>query len=85
VADFRDAVKDKCDRQGDDLKGILASKLVVYLSEQNRAAGNALRASDQIRNRGNTEDDALLVVVPASPQTLAPIYQGTVLVYGLSS
>jgi hypothetical protein len=33
VDDFRDALKDKCDRQGDDLKGILGSKLVVYANK----------------------------------------------------
>ncbi len=71
---FRDAVKDKCDRQGDDLKGILASRLLVYTNKENFEVGNALRASDQIGNRGNTEDNALLVVVPEPPTAARPRY-----------
>jgi hypothetical protein len=34
VRRFRDTVKDKCDRQGGDLKEILASKLVVYANKE---------------------------------------------------
>ncbi len=70
IDQFRDALKDKCDRQGDDLKGILGSKLLVYENEQARAAGNALDEDAPIGNRGQTKANALLVVVPASHQVL---------------
>ena len=80
VDDFKRAVKRQCDQEGDDLKGILASKLVIYANKAAFEAGNALSARDKIREELG-RDDELYVVVPASRQNLAVSYQGTVLVY----
>jgi hypothetical protein len=69
---FTDAVKDKWDRQVDDLKGILSSELVVYA---NKAAfekkDDPLRAEDEIESYG-TKKNKLFVVVPTVTGAISP-------------
>jgi hypothetical protein len=72
IDQFRDAVKEKCDRQGDDLKGILASKLVVYASKEDFEAKNALEEDEEIKNRGTAKANALVVVVPTVAGAIPP-------------
>jgi hypothetical protein len=73
IDQFRRVVKEKCDRQWDDLKGILASKLVVYASQKNfERKENPLGSRDKIGKELGRDDD-LYVVVPAfSSLTPAP-------------
>ena len=66
IDQFRDAMKKKCDDQGDDLKGILGSKLLVYENEQAREDGNALKMDDKVGGLGQAPANALLVVVPTT-------------------
>ncbi|KAF0689250.1 Aste57867_19282 [Aphanomyces stellatus] len=77
IDQFRDAVKVKCDGQGDDLKGILSSKMIVYANQAAFGAENRvpLRSSAVLTGLGTDEDDALLVVVPG-PATLLDCIQG---------
>jgi hypothetical protein len=65
---FRDAVKEKCDRQGDDLKGILASKLLIYANKATfDRKDDPLLPENDIGNYG-TKESKLYVIVPASAQ-----------------
>jgi hypothetical protein len=66
VADFRDAVKEKYDRQGDDLKGILSSKLIVYANKAAFDRKDPLQPEVVIGNYGTT-GSKLYVVVPEYP------------------
>ncbi|KAF0703896.1 Aste57867_7477 [Aphanomyces stellatus] len=77
IDQFRDAVKVKCDGQGDDLKGILSSKMIVYANQAAFGAENRvpLRSSAVLTGLGTDEDDALLVVVPG-PATLLDCIKG---------
>jgi hypothetical protein len=62
--DFRRKVKEACDEEGEDLKGIGATKLRVYVSETDREAGNAVEGA-KIDNHGKEHTKPLMVVVPA--------------------
>ncbi|KAG9411203.1 hypothetical protein AC1031_016841 [Aphanomyces cochlioides] len=66
IAEFRDAVKDKCDRQSDYLKGILSSELHVF---KNKSAFDRkkkpLEEDSTIGKLGSSKAEAFIVVVPA--------------------
>ncbi|KAF0696107.1 Aste57867_13115 [Aphanomyces stellatus] len=64
ISRFCDAVKEKCDRQGDDLKGILSSKLHVYANKEafdgNVELGARVKIGEELGR-----DNELYVVVPS--------------------
>ncbi|KAF0712464.1 Aste57867_4825 [Aphanomyces stellatus] len=82
IDQLRKAVKEKYDRQGDDLKGIHSSKLHVYA---NKAAFDGkdkpdgkdepLGVGETIEDHGKLWTDPLLVVVPG-PATLLDCIKG---------
>ena len=67
IDDIRKSIKAECDRQGDDLKGILSSKLHVYANKDAFDVENRvpLRSSAVLTDLGPDEDKALIVVVPS--------------------
>ena len=66
IDQFRDAVKEKCDRQGDDLKGILSSKLHVYANKEAfDGKVDSLEEDSTIGTFGSSKKEALVVVVPS--------------------
>ncbi|KAF0684639.1 Aste57867_23396 [Aphanomyces stellatus] len=66
IDDFREAVKDKFDRQGDDLKGIVSSKLHVFKNRDTFVNNIQLGGGEMIEHYGELWDDPLLVVVSSS-------------------
>ncbi|KAF0693297.1 Aste57867_15724 [Aphanomyces stellatus] len=71
IAEFKDAVKEKCDRQGDDLKGILSFKLHVYanLDELHKENPVPLEEDSAIGTFGLSKKGALYVVVPSHDES----------------
>jgi hypothetical protein len=69
---FRDAVKDKCDREGNDLKGILSSKLLVYANKEAfERKDDPLLPENEIKSYG-TKGSKLYVVVPSVTGAISP-------------
>jgi serine/threonine protein kinase len=68
IDQFRDAVKEKCDRQGNDLKGILASKLRIYANKAAFEKGKEqpLEEDSLLNGLGSSMKEALVVAVHAS-------------------
>ncbi|KAF0688410.1 Aste57867_19966 [Aphanomyces stellatus] len=79
INDFKDAVKDKCDRQGDDLKGIVSSKLHVFKNREAFVNNVKLGVGEKIEQYGELWDNPLLVLISSSEIEQSTVTKGPVI------